>query len=77
MRAEIYGNERCSYCKLAVSLCETNDIEVDYIDVDNSENLRVLRERVGIPVKTIPQIFLDGQFIPGGFNGLKQELAKG
>lgn len=76
MKAEIYGNERCTFCKQAVSLCETNNIEVDYIDIDNGENLRILRERAGAPVKTIPQIFLDGQFIPGGFSGLKQELAK-
>lgn len=76
MKAEIFGNERCTFCKQAVSLCEMNHIEVDYIDVDDSVNLRALEERVGSKVRTIPQIFLNGEFIPGGFNGLKQELAK-
>jgi glutaredoxin 3 len=76
MRAEIYGAEWCTYCKQAVALCESNAIQYDYIDVDNTSNLRLLEERVGGKVRSVPQIFLDGQHVPGGFTGLKQELAK-
>ena len=76
MKVEIYGAEWCTYCKQAVSLCETKSLPYDYIDIDDSANLRSLEERLGSKVRTVPQIFLNGQLVPGGFNGLKQELAK-
>jgi glutaredoxin 3 len=76
MKVEIYGAEWCAFCKNAVSLCENKGIQYDYIDVDDTVNLRNLEERLGMKARSVPQIFLDGQFVPGGFTGLKQELAK-
>lgn len=76
MKIEIYGAEWCAYCKRAVSLCETKGISFDYIDIDETANLRQLEERVGGKVRTVPQIFMDGQLVQGGFTGLQQELAK-
>jgi glutaredoxin len=76
MKVEIYGAEWCSYCKQAVKLCETKGITFDYIDIDETPNLRQLEERVGSKVRTVPQIFLDGKHVQGGFTGLQQELAK-
>ncbi|HEY6437032.1 MAG TPA: glutaredoxin domain-containing protein [Ignavibacteriaceae bacterium] len=77
MKIEIYGAEWCGYCKSAVSLCESRDMQYDYFDVDDTINLRALEERMGSKVRTIPQIFKDGEILPGGFSGLQQELAKG
>lgn len=76
MKVEIYGAEWCTFCKQAVQLCETKSVKYDYIDIDESSNLRSLEERVGSKVKTVPQIFLDGSLVPGGFAGLRQELSK-
>lgn len=76
MKVEIYGAEWCGFCKNAVSLCESKGIQYDYIDVDDTANLRSLEERLGSKARTVPQIFLDGALVPGGFTGLKQELAK-
>ncbi|HEY6437709.1 MAG TPA: glutaredoxin domain-containing protein [Ignavibacteriaceae bacterium] len=76
MKVEIYGTETCSYCKLAVSLCENNSVQYDYVDVGNSINLQNLTERMGTRPRTVPQIFLDGTYLPGGFMGLQQELVK-
>lgn len=76
MKIEIYGADWCSFCKQAVMLCETNKIEYSYIDIDDSVNMRNLEERVGNKVKSVPQIFKDGLIVPGGFTGLKEELAK-
>ncbi len=76
MKIEIYGAEWCAFCKQAVSLCESKDIEFDYIDIDDTVNMRTLEERVGSKVRSVPQIFKDGLLVPGGFTGLKQELAK-
>jgi glutaredoxin 3 len=76
MKVEIYGAEWCNYCKQAVRLCEAKSVEYEYIDVDESGNMKVLQERLGSPARTIPQIFVDDRFLPGGFTGLQQELAK-
>jgi glutaredoxin len=76
MTVDIYGTESCTYCKQAVSLCEANAIEYNYVDVGNPTNLQGLTERMGVRPRTVPQIFLDGAYLPGGFNGLKQELGK-
>jgi glutaredoxin len=75
MKIEIYGAEWCNFCKQAVSLCESKSIEYDYIDVDDSANMRQLEERLGSKARTVPQIFKDGLLVPGGFTGLRQELA--
>lgn len=76
MKAEIYGTESCAYCKMAVSLCENNAIEYDYIDVGNAANLQSLTERMGVRPRTVPQIFLNGTYLPDGFIELKRELTK-
>lgn len=76
MKVEIYGAEWCTFCKQAVKLCESKAVAYDYIDVDETANLRMLEERIGGRVKSVPQIFLDGNLIKGGFGGLQQELAK-
>jgi len=76
MRVEIYGTETCGYCKMAVSLCKNNAIEYNYVDVGNNTNLQNLTERMGTRPRTVPQIFLNGTYLPGGFTGLQQELTK-
>jgi glutaredoxin 3 len=76
MKIEIYGANWCDYCKKAVSLCETNNIEYKYIDCDTSSNVNELMNRIGARAKTIPQIFVDGEYLPGGYTGLKDELEK-
>ena len=76
MKIEIYGAEWCNFCKQAVSLCESKAVIYEYIDIDETANLRILEERMGSKVRTVPQIFMDGNLVPGGFSGLQQELAK-
>lgn len=77
MKVEIYGAEWCGFCKQAVALCESKAVEFDYIDIDDTANLRILESRIGGKVRSVPQIFMDGQHLHGGFTTLKQELAKG
>ena len=76
MKVEIYGTASCSYCKQAVSLCETNAVEYNYIDVGTELMLQTLIDRMGTRPRTVPQIFLNGAYLPSGFLGLKEELAK-
>ena len=73
---EIYGASWCSFCKSAVKLCESLEIAYKYIDIDESSNMIVLEERMGITPRTVPQIFLDGKYVEGGFTGLRNTLSK-
>jgi len=75
MKVEIYGAEWCTFCKQAVQLCESQSIQYDYIDIDETANLRSLEERLGSKVRTVPQIFRDGVLVPGGYTGLRAELS--
>ena len=76
MIVEIYGAKWCNFCKNAVSLCEAKAIEYKYIDIDDTENMRLLQERIVTRVKTVPQIFVDGEYIKGGYTGLVHHLSK-
>lgn len=76
MTVEIFGAEWCTFCKQAVILCESKNMQYDYIDIDETSNLKILEEKIGNKVKSIPQIFINGTLIPGGYSGLKQELEK-
>lgn len=68
---EIYGADWCSYCKHAVKLCEEKGVEYQYIDIDDTVNLRTLETRVGSKVRQVPQIFLNDSLVEGGFGGLQ------
>lgn len=76
MKVEIYGTSWCTFCNSAKDLCNELAIEYSYIDVDDTANLRALEERLGQKVKSVPQVFLNGSFLPGGYTGLHQELVK-
>jgi glutaredoxin 3 len=72
---EIYGAEWCGFCKQAVALCESKSLQYSYIDIDDTANMRSLEQRVGGQIRTVPQIFMNGQHLPGGFTGLKNEIS--
>jgi glutaredoxin len=76
MKVEIYGTSWCGYCNKAKELCEELEVEYNYVDVDNTANLRQLEERIGEKVKSVPQIFLNGSFLSGGFAKLQEVLVK-
>lgn len=75
MNVEIYGTSWCTFCTQAKQLCEDLSIDYAYVDVDDTPKLRQLEERIGEKVKSIPQVFIDGKFIPGGFSALQKQLA--
>jgi glutaredoxin len=76
MKVEIYGAEWCTYCKQAVELCKINQVDCEYIDIDQSGELKNLENRLGSKVRSVPQIFLDGSHLTNGFSSLKQYFDK-
>lgn len=76
MQIEIYGTTTCSFCVKARQLCEVKKVKYSYVDVKSSPDvLRALERRIGVAVKTVPQIFIDGEHVAGGFTGLSTYLA--
>lgn len=60
----IYTFETCPYCIRAKSLLSRNNIEFQEVDITNDEDkLNDLEKKTG--VGTVPQIFVDGNFIGG------------
>ncbi|SCG81675.1 Glutaredoxin-3 Grx3 [Proteiniborus sp. DW1] len=60
----IYTFETCPYCIRAKRLLSRNNIEFQEVDITNDEDkLNDLEKKTG--VGTVPQIFVDGNFIGG------------
>lgn len=72
MKIEIYGTPDCRVCKQAVKMCEANDLNVSYIDIAASQKTKTdLEGRIGSPVRSVPQIFVDNTHVSSGFPGLR------
>lgn len=80
-QAIIYSTEICPYCVKAKALLKLQGVEYKEITVDIStqkakdEYKRNLSEKTGVPISTVPQIFLDDEYI-GGFDDLDAHFAK-
>ena len=67
-KIEIYTWSNCPYCVRAKDLLNRKGAQFEEINLDGKDNELVqLRERTG--QRTIPQIFIDGNFV-GGFTDL-------
>lgn len=74
MKIVIYGKDNCSFCKRAVELSKQlksqGHGDFEYIDiVANGIDAVALGELMGKPVRTVPQILVDGKSI-GGYDEL-------
>lgn len=71
MFVEIYGRLSCPYCVRAKALAEKMkgelaDFDFEFIDmIEKNITKQDLEPRVGKPVATVPQIFLDNKAIGG------------
>ena len=67
----VYGKENCSFCKEAKDLLNESGIQYQYIDLDQLN--KTAAQVTGRDVKTVPQIYLFGEYI-GGCSELKNHL---
>lgn len=78
MKVIIYGKDGCINCERAKMLCQIQSLAFDYRKLDGDEaGIHALRERVGAPVSSLPQIFLehaDGSDYVGGYDELRIRL---
>lgn len=76
MKVKIYGRTQgCKFCDQAKAICEANNFDMEFVDIEK-EGLtgEALNEICGEPVRTVPQIFVDDKFIPGGATGFVKFL---
>ena len=67
-KVTIYGRTSCGFCTGARRLCEVRNLPHEWVDmVEQGLSKEDLAEFTGSPVRTVPQIFVDGEHI-GGFD---------
>lgn len=67
MEVKIYGRKSgCKWCDTAKEICEDNKIPMEFVDLE-AEGIDgvALSEICGRPVRTVPQIFVDGEYVGG------------
>lgn len=72
-RSIVYGKEGCPFCELAKEELTLRGVPFDYIDL--KEVGKTAAEVTGRKVKTVPQIYIAGQYI-GGYDDLMAHLNK-
>lgn len=72
----IYGASWCRYCDAAKELLSNKGKGYEYFLIDNMKpsDIAEVEANIGGPIKSIPQIFFEGDYI-GGFDDLKVYLA--
>jgi glutaredoxin len=72
----IYGKNNCQFCNKAKHLIKTLGLEYEEksLEKDFDSDPSKMMEDIGKPVRTMPQIKIDGQLI-GGYNQLIEHFA--
>jgi len=73
MRTIVYGKSDCPFCSMAKEELRLRGIPFDYIDL--KEIGKTAREVTGRDVKTVPQIYIEGEYI-GGYDELMEYFNK-
>ena len=73
MRTIVYGKSDCPFCSMAKEELRLRGIPFDYIDL--KEIGKTAREVTGREVKTVPQIYIEGEYV-GGYDELMEYFNK-
>jgi len=73
LKVEIYTKDLCIWCDRAKGLLNAHSIDFNEIDLSEDDKRAKFYENIGNNVKTVPQIFIDGQRI-GGYQDLRAWL---
>jgi ribonucleoside-diphosphate reductase alpha chain len=71
-RSIVYGKAKCPFCQMAKEELALRGIPFDYVDLE--ELGKTAAEVTGRKVKTVPQIYIEGRYV-GGYDDLMKELA--
>ena len=74
MKAVVWGKYHCTFCDQAKALLDSKGIPYEERKIDDGYTREELLEAVPT-ARTVPQIFLDDEYV-GGFNELKTKLTE-
>ena len=77
MEIIIYGKEGCILCDKTRMLCQIQSLPFQYLTVGSDITVEALQAKVGEPVRSLPQIFVqrDGaNDYVGGYEALRDML---
>lgn len=69
MKIKIVTSDWCTYCEAAKKLLRDNGL--DYAEVDLVDGFDLMTEH---NLRTVPQIFVNGKLLAGGYTGLKESI---
>ncbi len=75
-KVEIYTTTYCPYCVKAKALLTKKGISYTEVLVDDEIKKQAMIERTG-GARSVPQIFVEGELLAGGCDGLFERDAKG
>ena len=77
MEIIIYGKEGCTLCDKTRMLCQIQSIPFQYLTVGSDITVDALQTKVGEPVRSLPQIFVQqgsAHDYVGGYEALRNML---
>lgn len=69
----IFTKPTCKFCLASKEVFREREWDFDEVDVPTQVSIPTLRQIVGLPVSTVPQIYMDGKYI-GGYTELVAHL---
>ena len=75
-KVEIYTTDYCPYCRRAKELLIRKGIQFTEIDASPDEVREEMIKRTA-GARTVPQVFIDGEFMSGGCDGLFEKERNG
>lgn len=79
MQVIIYGKDNCTDCHKTKMLCQIQSIAFQYQTVGQDISVEELHAKVGQPVRSLPQIFIDHNgavAYVGGYDALRGTLTR-
>lgn len=74
MSAEIYSTPTCGQCQMAKNLLKSKDIPYTEYTVGKDVEKSELENRIGNSVRSVPQIFLNNEYV-GGYQDLVKKIS--
>lgn len=75
MKAIVWSKDGCAHCVQAKALLESMNIDIEERNITGGQWTREQLFEAVPTAKSMPQIFLDGEYV-GGLNELRKKLNK-
>ena len=78
LKVEIYGRSKpeCPMCTMAKATYDAASVPYTYYDMAAGEwSIESLMEKLGVPPRTLPVLFVNGEHVSKGISGLKDAIA--